>query len=82
MAGYNLTRTVDELLVKTDTLPPSFTIHLHVEYWTLNNGPKFLYNSQVAVSLNFLCHHFILPTDLITPNFSRFWMIFARRGYR
>jgi transcription factor SPT20 len=54
MAGYNLTRTIEELLAKTNTLPPSFTIHLHLEYWTLNNGSKFLYDSQVAVSLNFL----------------------------
>jgi transcription factor SPT20 len=49
MAGYNLTRSVEELLEKTESSSPSFTVHLHSEYWTLNNGSKFLYNNQVAV---------------------------------
>lgn len=51
MAGYNLTRSVEELLDANDTLPPSFTVQLHPEHWSLNGGgSKFLYNNQVAVS--------------------------------
>ena len=49
MASYNTTRYVEDLLERTQSLPPSFTIHLHLEYWTLNNGSKFLYNNQIAV---------------------------------
>ena len=52
MAGYNLTRTVEEVLEhfnKEEKNLPSFTVHLHPEYWTLNNGSKFLYNNPVAV---------------------------------
>ena len=30
--------------------PPSFSIHLYPSHWTLNNGHKFLYTSQVSVS--------------------------------
>lgn len=52
MAGYNLTRTVEEVLEhfeKDGKNLPSFTVHLHPEYWILNNGSKFLYNNPVAV---------------------------------
>lgn len=49
MAGYNRTRYVEQLLEKTESLPPSFTVHLHSEYWVLNNGSKFLYHNQIAV---------------------------------
>ena len=42
-------RSVEELLAQHESSPPSFTIHLYPEYWTLNNGSKFLYNNQVAV---------------------------------
>lgn len=51
MAAYNITRSVDELLAEHRDSPPSFTIQLYPEHWTLNGGPKFLYNNQVAVSL-------------------------------
>ena len=50
MAGYNRTRYVEQLLEKTESLPPSFAVHLHSEHWVLNNGSKFLYNNQIAVS--------------------------------
>jgi transcription factor SPT20 len=50
MAGYNLTREVEDLLERIEPLPPSFTVHLHPDYWTLNSGSKLLYNNQVAVS--------------------------------
>ena len=49
MAGYNRTRYVEQLLEKTESLSPSFTVHLHPEYWVLNNGSKFLYHNQIAV---------------------------------
>lgn len=54
MAGYNRTRYVEELLEKTDSQPPSFTVHLHLEHWILNNGSKFLYNNQIAVRRHFI----------------------------
>lgn len=69
MAGYNLTRFVEvitlilflyfglivlkDLLERNKTRPPSFTIHLYPDFWTLNNGNKFLYNNQIAVRLVF-----------------------------
>lgn len=52
MTGYNLTRIVDDILERfssDEKNSPSFTVHLHPEYWTLNNGSKFLYNNPVAV---------------------------------
>lgn len=49
MAGYNRTRSVEQLLEKTESSPPSFTVHLHPEFWVLNNGSKFLYQNQIAV---------------------------------
>jgi hypothetical protein len=68
MAIYNRTRYAEELLEKTDSLPPSFTIHLHLEYWTLNNGSKFLYNNQIAVWQSFLaivfCAHCLMQSLL------------------
>ena len=51
MASYNRTRYVEELLEKTESQPPSFTIHLHPENWVLNNGSKFLYHTPIAVRL-------------------------------
>lgn len=50
MAGYNITRSVDELLETNKASPPSFSVHFYPEHWTLNSGSKFLYNNQVAVS--------------------------------
>jgi transcription factor SPT20 len=49
MAGYNRTRYVEQLLEKTESLPPSISVHLHSEHWVLNNGSKFQYNNQIAV---------------------------------
>jgi hypothetical protein len=63
MAGYNLTRTIDEVLEhfkKDQKNLPSFTVHLHPEYWTLNNGSKFLYNNPVAVGgAHYLTHYHV-----------------------
>lgn len=50
MAGYNISRSSEELLDANKTSPPSFSVHLYPEHWTLNSGSKFLYNNQVAVS--------------------------------
>ncbi|KAH9943857.1 Spt20 family-domain-containing protein [Amylocystis lapponica] len=52
MAGYNLTRTIEELLRQHEHSPPSFTVRLYPDYWTLNNGSKFLYNNQIASLLD------------------------------
>lgn len=49
MADYNVSRSVEELLTQHESSPPSFTVHLYPEHWTLNNGSKILYNNQVAV---------------------------------
>lgn len=47
--SYNRTRFSEELLGRLKGHPPSFTVHLHPEYWVLNNGSKFLYQNQIAV---------------------------------
>lgn len=49
MAGYNRTRQVEELLERHTKSPPSFSVHLYPEHWSLNQGGKFLYNNQIAV---------------------------------
>lgn len=49
MALYNMSRFVQGILKTYDHSPPSFTVRLYREYWTLNNGSKFLYNNQIAV---------------------------------
>jgi transcription factor SPT20 len=49
MAAYNISRATTELLDEHKDSPPSFAIQLYPEHWTLNGGPKFLYNNQVAV---------------------------------
>ncbi|EKM50542.1 uncharacterized protein PHACADRAFT_213459 [Phanerochaete carnosa HHB-10118-sp] len=52
MTDYNVTRSVEGLLAQHESSPPSFTVHLYPEHWTLNNGSKFLYNNQVASLLD------------------------------
>ncbi|KAH0582465.1 hypothetical protein J132_02709 [Termitomyces sp. J132] len=64
MASYNTTRFVEDLLENTASLPPSFTVHLHLEHWTLNNGSKFLYNNQIASLLDDVRAHRI-PVDFL-----------------
>jgi len=78
MAGYNLTRSVEELLDKTSTLPPSFTIHFYKEHWTLNNGSKFLYGNQVAVRI---ISPFPCRATSTNPPLSRYSMTFGRIEY-
>lgn len=50
MLDYNLSRSISELLAENEESSPSFTVNLYPEYWTLNQGSKFLYNNPVAVS--------------------------------
>ncbi|KAF9219727.1 hypothetical protein BS17DRAFT_788681 [Gyrodon lividus] len=64
MTGYNITRSAEELLDRYESDPPSFFIHLYPEYWTLNNGPKFLYNNPVASLLDDVRAHRI-PVDYL-----------------
>ncbi|KAI0794125.1 Spt20 family-domain-containing protein [Fomes fomentarius] len=52
MALYNMSRFVQGILKTYDHSPPSFTVRLYREYWTLNNGSKFLYNNQIASLLD------------------------------
>lgn len=69
MTGYNLTRIVDDILERfasDEKNYPSFTVHLHPEYWTLNNGSKFLYNNPVAVRVSaYFCpiHYLIFAVE-------------------
>ncbi|KAF9499368.1 hypothetical protein BDN71DRAFT_1384099 [Pleurotus eryngii] len=65
MAGYNRTREVEELLARAENHPPSFTVHLHPEYWALNNGSKFLYNNHIASLLDDIRAHRI-PVDFLS----------------
>ena len=76
MAGYNATRAVNDLLLQHEASPPSFTVNLYPEHWTLNNGSKFLYNNQVAVCIPARVIPFVL-----TPSDSRYSMIYVHRGY-
>ncbi|KAF8911231.1 Spt20 family-domain-containing protein [Mucidula mucida] len=64
MTWYNQTRQVEELLAKNESHPPSFSVHLHPEHWTLNHGPKFLYNNHVASLLDDIRNHQI-PVDFL-----------------
>ncbi|KAJ7777188.1 Spt20 family-domain-containing protein [Mycena metata] len=61
MASYNRTRHAEDLLEKNASQPPSFSVHLHPEHWTLNNVSKFLYNTQISV----WSRHYGSPTLLI-----------------
>ena len=76
MSGYNITRSAEELLDKYESSQPSFSIHLYPDHWTLNAGPKFLYNNPVAVCLTSL----ILGCYL--QGISHFWMTCVRTEYQ
>ncbi|KAJ7302940.1 Spt20 family-domain-containing protein, partial [Mycena albidolilacea] len=65
MASYNRTRHAEELLGKNASQPPSFSVHLHPEHWTLNNvSTKFLYNTQISCLLDDIRAHRI-PVDFL-----------------
>ena len=50
--GYNIMRDDIALLEEHEKSPPSFSVHLYPGHWTLNNGPKFLYNNQISVRVS------------------------------
>ncbi|KAJ7498060.1 Spt20 family-domain-containing protein, partial [Mycena galericulata] len=52
------------LLEKNESQPPSFSVHLHPEHWTLNNVSKFLYNTQISGLLDDIRAHRI-PVDFL-----------------
>lgn len=52
------------LLEEYEKSPPSFSVHLYPGHWTLNNGPKFLYNNQVSSILEDI-RSFRIPVDFI-----------------
>lgn len=79
-SGYNLMRDDAELLAEHAHLQSSFSIHLYPEHWTLNNGPKFLYNKPVSVGPILSIHPF--PSLTRRHAYSLFWMTFARSEYR
>ncbi|KAJ7068910.1 Spt20 family-domain-containing protein [Mycena belliarum] len=64
MAGYNRTRYVEDLLEKNASHPPSFSVHLHPDYWTLNNASKFLYNTPISGLLDDIRAHRV-PADFL-----------------
>jgi hypothetical protein len=50
---YNLTRETQAILKEHENSPPSFSVQLYHDNWTLNSGPKFLYNTPTfAVQLS------------------------------
>ena len=51
--AYNLTRETQAILSQHESSPPSFSVQLYHDNWTLNSGPKFLYNTPTfAVRLS------------------------------
>ncbi|KAF8211129.1 Spt20 family-domain-containing protein [Mycena galopus ATCC 62051] len=63
--AYNRTRQAEDLLEKNASQPPSFSVHLHPEHWTLNNvSTKFLYNTQISCLLDDIRAHRI-PVDFL-----------------
>ncbi|KAJ7249507.1 Spt20 family-domain-containing protein [Mycena haematopus] len=65
MASYNRTRHAEDLLEKNASQPPSFSVHLRPEHWTLNNvSTKFLYNTQISCLLDDIRAHRI-PVDFL-----------------
>src|SRR6266702_272063 len=52
--AYNLTRETQSILKEYENSPPSFSVQLDHDNWTLNSGPKFLYNSPAFSVLSFL----------------------------
>ncbi|KAH9046551.1 Spt20 family-domain-containing protein [Lactarius hengduanensis] len=63
--AYNLTRESQSILKQHETSPPSFSVQLHHDNWTLNSGPKFLYNSPAFSALfdDIKAHR--IPVDLL-----------------
>ncbi|KAL0067009.1 Transcription factor spt20 [Marasmius tenuissimus] len=64
MASYNLTRHGEDLLERTKTDPPSFTIHLHPDYFNLNTSGKLSYTHPAACIFEDVRAHRI-PVDFL-----------------
>jgi transcription factor SPT20 len=63
---YNVTGANAQLLAAHGSGPPSFTVHLHAEHWTLNGAPnKFTYTSPPALALLGAIRAGELPPDLL-----------------
>lgn len=56
--------TSKDLLKRNEDAPPSFTVNLFQDYWTLNSSSKFLYNNQIASLLDDIRAHRI-PIDFL-----------------
>ncbi|KAK2462245.1 hypothetical protein APHAL10511_005741 [Amanita phalloides] len=52
MAGHNKSRFVQDLLQRTEGKPPSFTVNLYPDHWSLNNGSRFHYHIPMAALLD------------------------------
>ncbi|KLO13248.1 hypothetical protein SCHPADRAFT_915317 [Schizopora paradoxa] len=63
-SGYNIVRDDKVLLDAYNNSPPSFVINLFPSHWTLNNGPKFMYNNQVSSILEDI-RAFRIPVDFV-----------------
>ncbi|KAN0137073.1 Spt20 family domain containing protein [Lactarius tabidus] len=63
--AYNLTRESQSILKEYDTSPASFTVQLHPDNWTLNEGPKFLYSSPAFSALFDDIKANRIPVDLL-----------------
>ncbi|KAI9508161.1 Spt20 family-domain-containing protein [Russula earlei] len=62
---YNLTREAQSILEQHQSSPPSFSVQLYHDNWTLNSGPKFLYNSPAYTALFDDIKANRIPVDLL-----------------
>ncbi|VDC02670.1 unnamed protein product [Peniophora sp. CBMAI 1063] len=61
---YNVTRENKALLERHRNAPPSLSVQLHHDHWTLNSGSKFLYTSPAAAFLDDI-RAYRIPVDLL-----------------
>ncbi|KAI0048784.1 hypothetical protein FA95DRAFT_1490339 [Auriscalpium vulgare] len=62
--AHNFTRQSNELLDKYALAAASLTLQLYPDYWTLNQGSKFLYNSPAAAIFEDI-RAYRIPVDLL-----------------
>ncbi|KAI0064034.1 hypothetical protein BV25DRAFT_1801090 [Artomyces pyxidatus] len=62
--AYNLTRLSNDLLDKYMDSPPSLSVQLYPEHWTLNSGSKQLYNQPAAALFDDI-RAYRIPVDLL-----------------
>lgn len=71
---YNVTRYVERLLERHQSSPPSFTVHLYPDHFTLNQPtkPQFLYNGPMAVRMSVqLSRRLLIPHAAATRRHTR-----------